>query len=124
MPEAVRTAPREDRVLMEPAIEFFINDEVNPVKQEPEWISGSRNSPLVNTVNLSIVPTVLHKNATLCGHEVEGPITLQVLSSSINFGVSGQPRTLEQGKVITLDKGIPHDIQALEDSEFWLTVVK
>jgi quercetin dioxygenase-like cupin family protein len=125
MPESVRTAPREDRVLVGPAITFSINDEVNRLKQEPEWISGSRNSvTLVNTANLSIVLTALHKNATLCGHEVDGPITLQVLSGAINFGVSGQPRTLEAGKVIALDKGIPHDIQALEDSELLLTVVK
>ena len=125
MPESVRTAPREDRVLVGPAITFSINDEVNRLKQEPEWISGSRNSvTLVNTAHLSIVLTALHKNATLCGHEVDGPITLQVLSGAINFGVSGQPRTLEAGKVIALDKAIPHDIQALEDSELLLTVVK
>src|SRR5437660_376467 len=125
MPEAVRTAPREDRVLVGPAIEFSVNDEVNPLKQEPEWISGSRNSvTLVNTVNLSIVLTALRKNATRCVHGIEGPITLQVLSGSINFGVPGQPRTLEAGKVIALNKGIPHNIQALEDSGFLLTAVK
>ena len=56
MPESVRTAPRENRVLVGPALTFSINDEVNRLKQEPEWISGSRNSvTLVNTANLSIV---------------------------------------------------------------------
>jgi quercetin dioxygenase-like cupin family protein len=38
--------------------------------------------------------------------------------------VSGQPVTLKAGKVIALDKAIPHDIQALEDSELLLTIVK
>jgi quercetin dioxygenase-like cupin family protein len=125
MPESVRTVPREDRVVAGPAITFSIHDEVTRLKQEPEWISSSRNSvTLVNTANLSIVLTALRKNATLCGHEVDGPITLQVLSGAIHFGVSGQPGTLKPGQVIALDKGIPHDIQALEDSEFLLTIVK
>ena len=125
MPESVRTVPREDRVLAGPAVTFCINDEVNHLKREPEWISGSRNSvTLVKTANLSIVLTALHKNATLCGHEVGGPITLQVLSGTIDFGVSGQPQTLEAGKVIALDKAIPHEIRALEDSELLLTIAK
>jgi quercetin dioxygenase-like cupin family protein len=125
MPEAVRTAPREDRVLAGPAITFSINDEIKRLKQEPEWLSGSRNSvTLVKTSNLSIVLTALRKNATLCGHEVDGPITLQVLSGAIVFGVSANPSTLKAGAVIALDKAIPHDVQAVEDSELLLTIVK
>src|SRR5579859_6452265 len=125
MPEAARTAPREDRVLTGPAITFSIDDEINRLKQEPEWLSGSRNSvTLVKTSNLSLVLTAIRKNASLCGHEVHGPITLQVLSGTIVFGVSNKPSTLKAGAVIVLDKAIPHDIQAVEDSELLLTIVK
>jgi quercetin dioxygenase-like cupin family protein len=49
---------------------------------------------------------------------------MQVLSGAIKFGVSGEPRRLAAGTVIALDKGIPHDIQALQDSELLLTLVK
>jgi quercetin dioxygenase-like cupin family protein len=85
MADAIRTAPRKDRVLCGPAIK---------------------------------------KGATLCGHEVDGPITLQVLSGAVQFGVAGEPRTLAAGTLIALDKAIPHDIQALEDSELLLTIVR
>ncbi len=120
MPETIRTAPREDRVLSGPAITFAIGEEINLLRQEPEWISGKRNSvTVVKISNLSLVLT-----ATLCRHEVDGPITVQVLSGAIQFGVAGEPRRLAAGKVIALDKGIPHDIQALQDSELLLTFVK
>ena len=58
------------------------------------------------------------------GHQVEGPITLQVVSGAIQFGVAGEPRELRAGSVIALDKAIPHDIEALEDSDLLLTIVK
>ena len=125
MADAIRTAPREDRVLCGPAITFAIAEEINLLKQEPEWISGKRNSvTVVKTSNLSVVLTAIKKDATLCGHEVDGPITVQVLSGPIQFGVAGEPRRLVAGTVIALDKGIPHDIQALQDSELLLTLVK
>lgn len=74
--------------------------------------------------NLSIVLTAIKKGASLCEHEVDGPITLQVLAGAIQFGVAGKPRKLTAGTVIALDKAIPHDIQALEDGEHLLTIVR
>ena len=125
MPDAIRTAPRKDRILSGPTITFSIAEEIRRLRQEPEWISGSRNSvTVVKTDNLSIVLTAIKKEATLCGHEVDGPITLQVISGAVKFGVPGKPLTLTAGTVIALDKAIPHDIQALEDSELMLTIVK
>jgi len=98
---------------------------MNLVRREPEWVSGKRNSvTFVKTSNLSVVLAAIKKGATLCGHEVDGSITMQVLSGTIKAGVSGEPRRLAAGTVIALDKGIPHDIQALQDSELLLTLVK
>ena len=125
MPDAIRTAPREGRVLAGPTITFSIAEEIRRLRQEPEWISGARNSvTVVKTANLSIVLTAIKNEATLCGHEVDGPITLQVISGAVKFGVAGEPLNLKAGTVIALDKAIHHDIQALEDSELLLTIVK
>lgn len=125
MTDAVRTMAREDRNTSGPAVTFSIADELKRLREEPEWISGTRNSvTVVKTANLSVVLTAVKKDATLCGHEVDGPITLQVLSGEIEFGVAGEPRTLQGGTVIALDNAVPHDIKALEDSEFLLTIVR
>lgn len=125
MADAIRTAPLEDRVLSGSAIIFAITDEINLLRREPEWISGKRDSvTAVKTTNLSIVLTAIKKGATLCGHQVDGPITLQVVSGAIQFGIAGEPRRLAAGTVIALDNAIPHDIEALEDSDLLLTIVK
>ena len=47
MADAIRTAPREDRVLRGPATTFANRRKINLLKQEPEWISGARNSVTV-----------------------------------------------------------------------------
>ncbi len=125
MPDAVRKAPREGRALSGPAITFAIAEEIKLLRQEPEWISGTRNSvTVVKSSNLSVVLTAIKKGATLCGHQVDGPITLQVVSGAIQFSVAGEPRTLVAGTVIALDNAVPHDIEALEDSELLLTIVR
>lgn len=125
MTDAIRTTAREDRTVSGPAVTFVIADELKRLREEPEWISGTRNSvTVVKTSNLSVVLTSVKKDAALCGHEMDGPITLQVLSGVIEFGVAGKPQTLAAGTALALDNAVPHDIKALEDSEFLLTIVR
>ncbi|MCC6264214.1 MAG: cupin domain-containing protein [Bryobacterales bacterium] len=125
MTDAIRTMAREDRTTSGPAVTFALSAELKRLREEPEWISGTRNSvTVVKTSNLSVVLTAVKKNAALCGHEVDGPITLQVLSGEIQVDVAGTPRTVSAGTVIALDNAVPHEIKALEDSEFLLTIVR
>ena len=125
MLEIVRTAPRADRKLAGPAVTFTIKDEIDMLTREPEWLSSGKNAvTVVKTSNLSVVLSVLKKGATLCGHEVDGPITMQVLSGTVRFGLAVESKTLRAGTVIALDKDIPHEIEALENSELMLTIVR
>jgi quercetin dioxygenase-like cupin family protein len=125
MPDTIRTAPREGRTLSGPAITFSIAEEIGLLRQEPEWIAGTRNAvTVVKTSNLSLVLISLRKEANLCGHQVDGPITLQVISGAVRFGVAGQPQILATGTVLALEKSVVHDIQAVDDSELLLTIVK
>jgi quercetin dioxygenase-like cupin family protein len=125
MHEVVRTAPRVDREVAGPAVTFAIKDEIDTLTREPEWLSGDRNAvTVVKTPNLSVVLAVIKKGARLCGHEVDGPITIQVLSGAVKSGLAVDPKTLRAGTVIALDKAVPHEIEALENSELMLTIVR
>ncbi len=95
MNNTIRTTPREDRVLSGPAVTFVIAEEISLLKQEPEWISGKRNSvTVVKTSNLSVVLAALKEGATMCGHEVDGPITLQVVSGPSSSASPASPAGL------------------------------
>jgi quercetin dioxygenase-like cupin family protein len=66
----------------------------------------------------------LRKGASLQEHHVKGPITLFVLSGTIRFIAGEQKCNLQSKDLVTLDKAIPHDVEALEDSAFLLTIVQ
>ena len=124
MREVVRTA-RANRELAGPAVTFKINDEIDMLTREPEWLFGDRNAvTVVKTPNLGVVLTAVKKGAKLCGHEVDGPITIQVLSGAVRFGLGVEAKTLRDGTVIVLDRAIPHVIEALENSALILTIVR
>jgi len=118
-----RLAPREKRTVAAPLLSLAIEEELERLKKEPEWASGDRNSvTLVKTPNLSIVLVALRKGAAMCGHEVEGPITLFVVSGAVRFGIGKEEQIVKSNGLLSLDKKIPHDVEALEDSAFLLTI--
>ena len=57
---------KEERVPSGPAITFAIAEEINLLRQGPEWVSSKRNSvTVVKTSNLSVVLTAIKKGPTL-----------------------------------------------------------
>jgi hypothetical protein len=51
-----------------------------------------------------------------------GRVSIQTLRGEIGVEAQGRTFRLPQGGLLTLDQGIPHDVEALEDSAFLLTV--
>ncbi len=124
MTKAKRESLR-DRTLKAPLLSFSISEEIARLKKEPGWIKGDRNAvTLQKNSNLRVVLITLHKGATLHEHKVEGPITLLVLSGKINFIAGGENVNAESNGFIVLEKAIPHDVEALEDTTFLLTIIQ
>lgn len=120
-----RTTPRERRVTAAPLISLSLEDELEQLKKEPEWLSGHRNSvTLVKTSRWSIVLVALQQGSSMCGHEVAGPITVSVLSGAIRFKAGDQTRIVRSNGLLSLDGDISHEIEALEHSAFLLTVLQ
>jgi quercetin dioxygenase-like cupin family protein len=55
-------------------------------------------------------------------HKTEGRISVHVLSGHIQLKASGRTFSLRPGGVLALDHGIPHEIEALQESAFLLTI--
>ncbi|GBD86671.1 hypothetical protein BMS3Abin03_00592 [bacterium BMS3Abin03] len=124
MSESKRENPK-DRVLKAPLLNFAIDKEIERLKKESSWINGDRNAvTLQKDSNLRVVLITLHKGVTLHEHKVEGPITLFVLSGKINFIAGEEKVNAKSNGFIVLDKAISHDVEALEDSSFILTIIQ
>jgi quercetin dioxygenase-like cupin family protein len=115
----------DNRILEAPILNFSIDKEIAQLKKETEWINGDRNAvTLQKNSNLCVVLLSLHKGAKLLEHTVDGPITLFVISGKIKFACENKEVDVESNGLLVLEKKTSHDVEALEDSTFILTVIQ
>jgi len=113
----------EHRALDLPIMAFATEQEIAKLKASDQWRRESRAAlTLVKTPVVTIVLVALHTGAVLKEHHAEGPITVAVLEGAIRFKASGEERVLRRGGLLALGRAIEHEVEALEESAFVLTV--
>ena len=101
---------------------FDLEAEISKAEDHKPWKNGLRSSVLVKTVDLRVVMIAMEPEAKLEEHHAEGSITVHVLCGSIRMHVQGNWLTLEAGQLLSVQPRIPHDVEALEESVFLLTM--
>jgi len=69
-----------------------------------------------------VVLTALQAQTRIPEHKTEGRISVHMLSGHIRLNASGRTFDLLPGSLLALDQGARHDIEALEESAFLLTI--
>lgn len=105
-----------------PMLAFDLNEEIEQLRNENAWQGGRNSKTLVKHPDFRIVLTVLQSKAHLHEHVAAGRISVQVVTGHIRMHVAGQACDLPAGHLMALDRVIPHDVQALEESAFLLTI--
>ena len=105
-----------------PMLTFDLNAEIERLREEDAWQGGRDSKTLVKNQDFRIVLTVLKANALLHEHKATGRISVQVLSGHIQMHVQDKVLDLPAGHLLALDRALPHDVKALEDSAFLLTI--
>jgi quercetin dioxygenase-like cupin family protein len=114
-----------DRGLAAPLHTFSVQDALGQLRKESAWESGDRNAvTLVKTEKVRVVLIGMKQSTSLHEHQVEGPMTLYVIEGSIKFTVGTHYCTLKRSGFVSLDKAIPHNVEALEESAFLLTILQ
>ncbi len=114
-----------DRGLDAPLHTFSVQGQLEQLRKESAWETGDRNAvTLVKTERVRVVLIGMKKTTRLLEHQVEGPMTLYVIDGSIKFTVGTHYCTLKRSGLVSLDKSIPHDVEALEESAFLLTILQ
>lgn len=113
------------RALKAPLLTFSTEKETAKLKKETAWINGDRNAvTLQKNSNLRVVLISLRNGSSLQEHKVDGPITLFVLSGKMSFLAGKKTVKVKTNELIVLEKAIPHDVKALEDTTFILTIIQ
>ncbi|MEQ1760684.1 MAG: cupin domain-containing protein [Vicinamibacterales bacterium] len=105
-----------------PFLEFDLPAEVHRLHAETTWSTGQNARTLIKYDDLRVVLIALQAKASLPEHKTEGRISIHVLSGHIQVRAAGRTYRLRPGGLLALDRGLPHDVEALEESAFLLTV--
>ena len=108
--------------MAEPTMEFDLPAEIERLHTETTWSTGQNAKTLVKYDDLRVVLTALHAKARMPEHKTEGRISVHVLSGHLHLRAAGRTFSLRPGSLLTLDHGMPHDVEALEESAFLLTI--
>lgn len=126
MSDAVRHEPGRRRThappMASPFLEFDLAAEVTHLRSETTWKTGRNARTLLKYDDLRVVLTALQANIRISEHKTAGRISIHLLSGHIRLSASGRTFDLRPGSLVGLDRGTLHDIEALEESAYLLTM--
>ncbi len=120
--DAVRHPRPHPQTMAAPYMEFDLARELDQLRLEPEWQSGHNARTLAKYDDLRIVLAALKAGARLPEHHADGRISVHVLTGHIKVRAAGRTFDLTAGRLLALERALPHEVEALEESAFLLTI--
>lgn len=90
--------------------------------EAPYERTGQNARTLVHTSDLRIVLIALRAGKTIPEHDAKATASVQAISGHVRLKVAEQQVDLKSGQLLALGAGLKHDVQAVEDSVFVLTL--
>jgi quercetin dioxygenase-like cupin family protein len=123
--ETAGSSQRPARRLEGAALGFDLAREVASLREEEAWRRGDRNAKtLVEQPGLRVVLSALHAGTHVREHRTDGWVTIQTLEGHIRVAAQGETLDLPEGRILALESGVPHDVEAIEQSAFLLTIAR
>lgn len=104
------------------SLSFNLAEEVETLRLLDEWTSGSGRKTLVRYPDFRIDLVAIKGGTTIARHSNPGRIAVQCVSGLIRMHTDGGDFDLPEGEVLVLDHGVGHDVEAIHDSAFLLTI--
>jgi quercetin dioxygenase-like cupin family protein len=101
---------------------FDLTREIADSYQKKPWHSGIHSRTLCKEPDFRVVLICMETAARLKEHKVDGTSSVHVLQGRIRYSAQGRTYDLRAGSLITVAASIPHDVEALDESVFLLTI--
>ncbi len=105
-----------------PYLEFELQAEIEKLRREPAYESGRNAKTMVKYEDFRVVLTAIKGGTRIQEHHSAGRISVQTVAGHIRMRALEREFDLPQGRLLVLDRAVQHDVEALEDSAFLLTV--
>jgi quercetin dioxygenase-like cupin family protein len=104
------------------SLDFELAAEIEKLRREPAYESGRNAKTMVKYEDFRIVLTAIRGGARIQEHHSAGRISVQTVAGHIRMRALGSEFDLPQGRLLVLDRGVQHNVEAVQDSAFLLTV--
>jgi len=102
--------------------QFDLTREIADSAQKKPWPSGIHARTLYKKKDFRVVLICMEASARMKEHHVDGTSSVQVLKGHLRYSARGEAHDLQLGGLITLGASIKHEVEALEETAFLLTV--
>ncbi len=109
--------------LSAPVLIFDFAAEIEQLRGEEHWLRDGRISKtLVKHSDFRIVLMVMKAGMLMQEHKTDARISIHALSGRLLIKLEGQSVELSAGNLLVLEKALSHDVNALEESAFLLSI--
>jgi len=110
--------------LAEPLLQFDLREELELLRREDSWQreTGRSSKTLAKYPDFRIILVLMKAKTQMNEHRAEGRISIHHLLGKICIHLPDQKVNLTVGQLLVLDCGMVHNVEALEESAFLLTV--
>ena len=123
-PHTSRGAQRTPEPTAGVFLEFDLNAQIEQLKCEPAWQNGRNAKTMVKYPDFRIVLMLMKAKTRIEEHHADGRISVQTIAGHIRMHIAGRDFDLPVGHLLALDYEVRHDVEALEDSAFLLTITR
>jgi quercetin dioxygenase-like cupin family protein len=121
--ETSGSSQRPPERLAAPMLAFALPEEAERLRQEASWQRGDRNArTLVKESGLRVTLVALKAGARIAQHKAPGRLTIQTVSGHLRCQAAGTDIDLPAGHVLALEQNVSHEVDAIEESVFLLTI--
>ncbi len=111
-----------DGTMVSDLAHFDLAHETMEIEHHKPWPSGIYAKTLFKKSDFRLVLICMEAGATIKEHHADGTSSVQVLNGAIRYRTQGQAYELHSGSLLTLGASIKHDVEAIDDSAFLLTI--
>ncbi len=105
-------------------LQFNLGSEVAQLHRDESWLhfTGRSSKTLVKYADLRVVLIAMKSNTRMHEHTAAGRISVHSLDGHIRLHLPQRVVDLPAGYLVALDQCVPHDVEAIQDSAFLLTL--
>lgn len=103
-------------------LSFNIRAEIERLGSETAWQNGRITKTLVKYPDFRVVLMAMKAHALFREHKSAGRISVEVLTGHVQMHIGEALADLPAGYLLALDREVLHDVEALEDSAFLLSI--